>query len=77
MAENSLSKSTLICAVHALIEKFPSFVFYFPSYEIFLDELRYVCVYTTVHVCGVLFKNIILIKPYSNRISLYFFHGVK
>ena len=50
MAENSLSKSTLICAVHTLIEKHPSFVFYFPSYEIFLDELRYVRIYMTVYV---------------------------
>lgn len=43
IVENGLSKSTLICAVHTLLEEFSSFVDYFPSYEIFNDELR--CVY--------------------------------
>jgi GSCFA family len=41
IAENSLSKSTLICAVHEIVEEFGNVVFYFPSYEIFIDELRY------------------------------------
>ena len=41
IAENSLSKSTLICAVHTIVEEFQKTAFYFPSYEIFLDELRY------------------------------------
>jgi GSCFA family len=41
IAENSLSKSTLICAVHEIVEEFGKEVFYFPSYEIFMDELRY------------------------------------
>lgn len=40
MVENSLSKSTLICAAHTLIKELSSFVDYFPSYEIFNDELR-------------------------------------
>jgi GSCFA family len=42
MVENSLSKSTLICAAHTLIKELSSFVDYFPSYEIFNDELRWV-----------------------------------
>ena len=40
MVENSWSKSTLICAAHSLIKELSSFVDYFPSYEIFNDELR-------------------------------------
>jgi GSCFA family len=40
MVENSLSKSTLICAAHTLIKELSPFVDYFPSYEIFNDELR-------------------------------------
>jgi hypothetical protein len=38
--ENSLSKAILLCAVHQLIQTKPSLMSYFPSYEIFLDELR-------------------------------------
>jgi GSCFA family len=55
IAENSLSKSTLICAVHEIVEEFGNVVFYFPSYEIFIDELRYAddaC--CTVLCCAVL-----------------------
>lgn len=37
---NQLSKSTLLLAVARLQEMFPRHVFYFPSYEIMLDELR-------------------------------------
>lgn len=37
---NQLSKSTLLLAVARLQEMFPQNVFYFPSYEIVLDELR-------------------------------------
>lgn len=37
---NQLSKSTLLLAVARLQEMFPQHVFYFPSYEIMLDELR-------------------------------------
>ncbi|MGE0076903.1 MAG: GSCFA domain-containing protein [Bacteroidales bacterium] len=37
---NQLSKSTLIVAVHKLIEHFPDNAFYFPSYEIMMDDLR-------------------------------------
>ncbi len=36
---NNRSKAILIYCVHALIEKYPSIV-YFPAYEIVLDELR-------------------------------------
>jgi len=39
LVENSLSKSTLICAAHRLIKMFP-YISYFPSYEIVIDELR-------------------------------------
>jgi hypothetical protein len=39
-AENTLSKSILIQAVHELKALFPEHVFYFPAYEIVLDELR-------------------------------------
>lgn len=37
---NQLSKSTLIVAVYKLIKKFPDNAFYFPSYEIMMDDLR-------------------------------------
>lgn len=37
---NQLSKSTLILAIHKLIENFPKNVFYFPAYEIMMDDLR-------------------------------------
>lgn len=37
---NTLSKSTLQLAAHKLIEAFPEQLFYFPSYELLLDELR-------------------------------------
>jgi GSCFA family len=53
IAENSLSKSTLICAVHEIVEEFGNVVFYFPSYEIFIDELRYAddACCTVLHMC--------------------------
>ena len=42
--ENLLSKSLLICAIHELLgtgsPKKPEGLFYFPSYEILMDELR-------------------------------------
>lgn len=37
---NQLSKSTLLLAGEALRESFPEQFFYFPSYEIVMDELR-------------------------------------
>lgn len=37
---NQLSKSTLLLAGEALRESFPEQFFYFPSYEIMMDELR-------------------------------------
>jgi hypothetical protein len=37
---NQLSKSTLLLASEELIRAFPGKVFYFPSYEIVMDELR-------------------------------------
>lgn len=40
MHANQLSKSTLLLAIDQLQSSFPDFVFYFPSYEIMLDELR-------------------------------------
>lgn len=36
---NQISKSTLLLAVHVLQQRFPN-CFYFPSYEIMMDELR-------------------------------------
>ncbi len=38
--ENTLSKSTLHLAISEIIEHFPDRVFYFPAYEIVIDELR-------------------------------------
>lgn len=38
--DNQLSKATLLLAIDALKYCFPQFVFYFPAYEILLDELR-------------------------------------
>ena len=40
MHANQLSKSTLLLAIDRLQRLFPERVFYFPSYEIILDELR-------------------------------------
>ncbi len=37
---NQLSKATLLLAAEALEQQFPGKVFYFPSYEITMDELR-------------------------------------
>lgn len=39
LTQNSLSKSTLICAVHDTCDKMKQ-VSYFPSYEIMMDDLR-------------------------------------
>lgn len=40
MHANQLSKATLLLAIEQLQSIFPTTVFYFPSYEIMLDELR-------------------------------------
>lgn len=40
MHANQLSKSTLLLAIDRLQQLFPQSIFYFPSYEIVLDELR-------------------------------------
>lgn len=40
MHENQLAKATLLLAVHAVQQKFPQQVVYFPAYEILMDELR-------------------------------------
>ncbi|MCO5232882.1 MAG: GSCFA domain-containing protein [Chitinophagales bacterium] len=40
LIENNRSKATLILAVQKLIDLFPEKCFYFPSYEIVMDELR-------------------------------------
>jgi hypothetical protein len=37
--ENFISKSTLACAVHELQKAFPK-IYYFPAYEIMMDDLR-------------------------------------
>ncbi len=37
--ENQLSKSTLLLSIDALMKDYP-FIYYFPSYEILMDELR-------------------------------------
>lgn len=38
--DNQKSKATLLLAIDRLIERFPANAFYFPAYEIVLDELR-------------------------------------
>ena len=38
--ENQLAKATLLMAIDAVQQKYPEQVFYFPAYEIQLDELR-------------------------------------
>ena len=38
--ENNRSKAVLIDAVHAIVNQFPQNAFYFPSYEIVIDDLR-------------------------------------
>ena len=40
MAANQLSKATLLLAIDELVNSYPNSVFYFPAYEIVLDELR-------------------------------------
>lgn len=40
LSENNISKSILILAIQQLLKKFPNQCFYFPSYEIVIDELR-------------------------------------
>ncbi len=40
MHGNQLSKATLLLSLDALKKKFPEHVFYFPSYELVIDELR-------------------------------------
>lgn len=39
-AGNQISKSTLLLAISQLVSMFPDNVFYFPSYEIMMDDLR-------------------------------------
>ncbi len=40
LCENSLSKSTLRVAIDELVRRYPERINYFPSYEIFMDDLR-------------------------------------
>ncbi|MEM9833866.1 MAG: GSCFA domain-containing protein [Bacteroidota bacterium] len=40
LIQNSLSKSVLRWVVHTLQQKYPDNIYYFPSYEIMMDELR-------------------------------------
>ncbi|MDO4163257.1 MAG: GSCFA domain-containing protein [Bacteroides sp.] len=40
MHANQLSKATLLLAIENLQQRFPAHVFYFPAYELVLDELR-------------------------------------
>jgi hypothetical protein len=39
-AENQLSKSILLLAIHEIIKNNPSVCFYFPAYELMMDDLR-------------------------------------
>ena len=38
--ENSRSKAVLLLTAHELVDKYPDRVRYFPTYELFIDELR-------------------------------------
>ena len=40
MHENQLSKSHLLLSIQSLIDMRPKCCFYFPAYEIFMDDLR-------------------------------------
>ena len=40
MIINSRSKGQLLASIHKLVEMYPDFVSYFPSYEYVIDELR-------------------------------------
>jgi len=40
MHENQLSKATLLLAINSIIEEYPHQCYYFPAYEIFMDDLR-------------------------------------
>ena len=69
--ENSLSKSTLICAAHCLIKEFPSFVSYFPAYEYMIDELRLVDLLKCMHVCMYVCLYVCMFICMSVRISVF------
>ncbi len=57
---NQISKATLLLAVEHLLQKFPDNTYYFPAYEIVLDELRDYRFYAEdmVHPSGVAVKYI-------------------
>ena len=40
MHENQLSKSTLLLAIDELQRRYPGAIYYFPAYELMMDELR-------------------------------------
>ena len=40
LIENQRSKASLLLAIHQLIELYPSWIHYFPAYELLLDDLR-------------------------------------
>jgi hypothetical protein len=40
MHNNQLSKAVLLLAIDCLLERFPQKAYYFPAYEIVMDELR-------------------------------------
>jgi len=55
MHRNQLSKATLLLAIDQLKEHFPRKVFYFPSYELVMDELRdyrFMPTICFIHLCG-------------------------
>ncbi len=57
---NQISKASLLLAVEQLLQRFPSNTYYFPAYEIVLDELRDYRFYAEdmVHPSGVAVKYI-------------------
>jgi regulator of sigma D len=69
LSQNSLSKSILLQAVHELCDKYDTY--YFPAYEVVLDELRD---YAYFNEDGV-HPNEIAIKHVWNRVQATFFNA--
>lgn len=46
LVNNSMSKALLLTSVHTLVQRYPEYISYFPSYEYVIDELRYACLHS-------------------------------
>ena len=67
--ENQRSKSHLFVAIHQLIDKYPDACYYFPAYELVMDELRDYRYYNE----DMLHPNSVAVKFIYERFSAAFF----